>query len=451
MKKIENIIKDGNYLEAVELISKELNKKFNFNNKKSRTKFIELHKQKSRLSSRLKNLKKSKSIKGKGQLGLISDANPIIKYLTSLYSSTPTGVPKRISESEILRKRLYELTQIANTKNPYYLEILKVVAYSIDETNRLMLILGETGVGKSYLAEKIHYLSNRKSKPFKVVDCSKLTENLLESELFGHIRGAYTGAISNRDGALKTAEGGTLFIDEVHRASAQIRDRLLNFLIDKKYKPTGSDKNMTSDVRIIMGTNQDVDQLYKSGEIEKDFYFRINDRVLEIPPLRKRREDIPSIVLRELELLNKIYSRKISIDEKANNILTKFNWPGNYHQLKRYLLDIYEYCDMNAIDIITGDIINNKPPKDIIVDSENPFNDLENCLFKSVLHWKPEDGKLISDLIEPMLANIYIHKLNGIKTQATKYIQIDGSGGVNSTLDKRLNQYKLVAEKFLNN
>jgi len=451
MEKIKKFIKDGYLNEALNEIDIELGKSFNFKNKKSRKKFIELHKNKRQLNSRLKTKKTKKKTKGKGGIGILSHSGPIINYFLGTNSSTTTRIPKRITENEKLKRKFNELVAVANTKNPIYLELLYILAYTIDETNRLILLLGETGVGKSYLAEKIHYLSDRKNKPFKTIDCGNISENLLESELFGHIKGAYTGAHTDRSGALKSAEGGTLFIDEIHRASKIIRDKLLNYFIHKTYSPMGSDRRIDSDVRIIIGTNKDIDVLYSTGEIENDFYFRIKDRVLEIPPLRKRREDIPNIISKELEHLNKAYNRNIILDKDAIEVLVKYNWPGNYHQLKRYLLDIFGYGDMWGIDTLDCEIIESKPPTNIFVRGENPFVELEESLFRVVLNWNPDEGKFITDLIEPLLANIYVNKLKGTKTQATKYIQIDGSGGVNSTLDKRLNQYSIVSEKLLKN
>lgn len=448
MKKIEKLKKDGYLNEALIEIENELNKSFDFTNKRSRENYIELHKYKRQINSRLKSHGSKKKNKAKGEVGNFSGS--IINYLLGTDNSNTTKIPKRITENEKLKRKFNELVAVANTKNAFYLELLYILAYTIDETNRLILLLGETGVGKSYLAEKIHYLSNRKNKPFKTIDCGSISENLLESDLFGHIKGAFTGANTDRNGALKSADGGTLFIDEIHRASKTVRDKLLNYFISKTYSPMGSDRRIDSDVRIIVGTNKDIDVLYNTGEIENDFYFRIKDRVLEIPPLRKRKEDIPNIIRKELENLNKSYNRNIIIDKEALEVLVKYNWPGNYHQLKRYLLDLFGYGDMWGIDTLDCKVIENMPPTNKFVRGENPFIEFDESLFRVVINWNPDEGKIITDLIEPLLANIYVNRLKGLKTQATKYIQIDGSGGVNSTLDKRLNQYKLVAEKFLN-
>jgi DNA-binding NtrC family response regulator len=317
------------------------------------------------------------------------------------------------------------------------------LAFAIEERESIILLLGESGVGKSFLAEKIHQLSSRSTKPFITIDCSPTNENLSDSEIFGHIKGSFTGAYRNRDGALETAKDGIVFIDEIHRASQVLQNKLLNFLRTRKYKKLGSDKVLSSNAKILIGTNQDPKKLVQRGEIKEDFFNRIaNGRVFEIPPIRKRSEDIAAIIEWELNEYNENNKRKFSVDTSAVEKIAKFNWPGNYDQLRRYLIRKLNDCFIEKVTILTRDAIEKDPPEDKSFD--NPFTQLEDILLKVIPLWNIEEEKIISNLIAPMLANIYINKMDGKRTKASRYIEIS-----DKTLDQRLDQYKAIYEKHI--
>lgn len=419
IKKIENIIKNKKYELAGELIQKELDVNFNFKNRKDRNRYLELYEYKRKLITLIVN-NKSRA----GRMGFGSESLVEAEYKT-------------------FEDRANALYEIAHTSNQDYKDILRSLAFAIEERESIILLLGESGVGKSFLADEIHKLSSRREKPFVSIDCSAVPENLLDSEIFGHIKGSFTGASTNRGGALETAKDGIVFIDEIHRASQVLQNKLLNFLRTRKYKKLGSDKVLSSDAKILIGTNQDPKKLYLRREIKEDFFNRIaNGRVFEIPPIRKRNEDIAAIIEWELKEYNKNNNRKYSVETAGIEMLAKLNWPGNYDQLRRYLIRKLDDCFREKATILTKDAIEKDPPDDKSFD--NPFTQLEDALMKVIPLFDPKDGKFITDLIEPMLVNIHINKMNGKRTTASRWIEIS-----DKTIDKRLSQYKIIYEKYI--
>ncbi len=418
IKKIDDTIKNKDYEKAVELIQNGLSTQFNFKSKKDRDRYFELYDYKTRF--------------------LIQ--NIFYKWKTGL---RPESDPLAEAKYKIFEDRANQLYEIAHTSNQDYRDILRGLAFAIEDQESIILFLGESGVGKSFLAEEIHKLSSRSKKPFITIDCSALPENLAESEIFGHIKGAYTGALNNRAGALESAKDGVVFIDEIHRASSALQNKLLNFLRTRKYKRVGSDKVYSSKVNILIGTNQDPKKLVQRGEIKEDFFNRIvNGRVFEIPPIRKRKEDIAAIIKWELNEYNKKNNRKYMVHPVVIEMITKFNWPGNYDQLRRYLIRKLDDCFRNKVTILTKAAVEEDPPDDKFFD--NPFTQLEDALMKVIPLWDTDDGKFNSDLVEPMLVNIYINKMKGKRTKASSDIGIS-----DKTLDKRLSQYKTIYEKYI--
>ena len=207
-----------------------------------------------------------------------------------------------------------------------------------------MLIRGETGVGKEVLARYIHKISNRKDKPFIVVDCTTIPEHLFESELFGYEKGAFTGATQRKMGLVELANKGTLFLDEIGDMPLSVQAKLLRFVETKRFRRVGGLKDVEVDVRIISATNKNLERLISEGKFREDLYYRINIVELEIPPLRERREDIPLLV----EFFLKKFGKKIS--EKALNELINYSWEGNVRELKNIIeraaiLSNSEYID----------------------------------------------------------------------------------------------------------
>jgi Nif-specific regulatory protein len=197
-----------------------------------------------------------------------------------------------------------------------------------------ILIRGESGTGKEVIARSIHYLSARKDKPFIKVNCAALSESLLESELFGHEKGAFTGALQERKGRFEQAHGGTLFLDEIGDISPSFQVKLLRVLQERELERVGGNRTIKIDVRLICATNRNLEDAVKSGDFRSDLYFRINVISIFVPPLRERRDDIPLLVENILARFNRENSAKVAITPDAMHVLTNCQWPGNVRELE---------------------------------------------------------------------------------------------------------------------
>jgi NtrC-family two-component system response regulator AlgB len=219
------------------------------------------------------------------------------------------------------------------TRNPRLLKILKTARQASD-SDATILIGGESGTGKSLLARLIHDWSPRSEKPFVVVDCAAFQENLLESDLFGHVKGAFTGAVKDKLGKLKLADGGTVFLDEVSEIPKPIQGKLLRFIQEHVYECIGDPEPRSVDVRIIAATNRDLEVLVEDGLFRKDLYFRLNVMELFLPPLRERPEDIKLLSEMQLKKSSRINGKTIrSMDQAALERLQAYPWPGNVREL----------------------------------------------------------------------------------------------------------------------
>lgn len=219
------------------------------------------------------------------------------------------------------------------TRNSRLLKILKTAGQASD-SDATILIGGESGTGKSLLARLIHEWSPRSEKPFVVVDCAAFQENLLESDLFGHVRGAFTGAVKDKLGKLKLADGGTVFLDEVSEIPKSIQGKLLRFIQEHKYECIGDPEPRSVNVRIIAATNRDLEALVEDGVFRKDLYFRLNVMELFLPPLRERPEDIKLLSEMLLKKSSRVNGKTIrSMDQSALERLQAYPWPGNVREL----------------------------------------------------------------------------------------------------------------------
>lgn len=200
--------------------------------------------------------------------------------------------------------------------------------------NNTILLRGESGTGKEVIARAIHYLSARKNAPFIKVNCAALTENLLESELFGHEKGAFTGALQQRKGRFEQAHGGTLFLDEIGEISPAFQVKLLRVLQEREFERVGGNTTIKVDVRLICATNRNLEVAVSQGEFRSDLYFRINVISIFLPPLRERREDIPLLIENILSRFNHENNTKIKMTPDALHVLTNCQWPGNVRELE---------------------------------------------------------------------------------------------------------------------
>jgi DNA-binding NtrC family response regulator len=225
------------------------------------------------------------------------------------------GFENIIGESESLRRTLEDVRRVADSE-------------------ATVLVLGESGVGKELVARALHYNSGRAARPFVAVNCGAIPEELLESELFGHVRGAFTSAIRDRVGRFAMANGGTLFLDEIGDMSPKLQTKLLRVLQEREYEPVGSSRAERADVRIIAATNQDLRELIRERQFRQDLYFRLAVVPIEVPPLRARREDIPLLVRHFLDAQRRTYPEIAGMTEPALKRLVEYDWPGNVRELQ---------------------------------------------------------------------------------------------------------------------
>ena len=215
---------------------------------------------------------------------------------------------------------------------------MKNVFQLVDRLTRVttsVLIRGENGTGKELVARAIHYSSPRKDGPFVAVNCAAIPENLIESELFGHEKGSFTGASERKIGKFQFAAGGTLFLDEVGDTSAATQVKLLRVLQEHAFTPVGSNREIKSDARIVAASNRDLEKLIAEGKFREDLYYRLNVLPLFLPPLRERKEDIPSLVHHFIEKFNEEHGNRIvGIQPEALAALEEFHWPGNIRELE---------------------------------------------------------------------------------------------------------------------
>lgn len=197
-----------------------------------------------------------------------------------------------------------------------------------------VLITGESGTGKEMVARAIHNLSPRSDKPFMPINCGAFTETLLESELFGYVRGAFTGATANRKGLFEAADKGTIFLDEVGEMSPTMQVKLLRVLQERKVRPVGAHEETSIDTRVIAATNRDLSAMVKQGAFREDLFYRISVIPIELPPLRERREDIPELVEHFVQKFCTQTGRKLTVSERALELLERYSWPGNVRELE---------------------------------------------------------------------------------------------------------------------
>jgi len=217
-------------------------------------------------------------------------------------------------------------------------------------TNSTVMVRGESGTGKELIARAIHYNSLRKNQPFVAVDCTSLSENLLESELFGHVRGSFTGAVSNKKGLFETADGGTLFLDEIGNIPLSTQAKLLRFIEEREFKAVGDTRVQKVDIRLITATNKALEGMVADGDFRDDLYYRINIFPIEIPPLRERRDDIPALAVHFLNRFNEDMKHKtMEFSPGAMNLLMNHDWPGNVRELENVI--------QRAVILASGDVI----------------------------------------------------------------------------------------------
>ena len=260
------------------------------------------------------------------------------------------GHLKLTTENRMLRERIKSKQGFGSIigRAPEMEKLYRIISKAAQSTHPV-LILGESGTGKEMVARSIHFNGPFRDKPFIPVDCGSLVPTLIESELFGYVKGAFTGAAHSKDGLLAIAEGGTVFLDEVGDLPVDLQAKLLRAIQEREIRPVGSTKRVPINVRILAATNRDLEQAVAQGTFRRDLYFRLNVPSLRIPALRERRQDIPLLVEHFLERLNRDANQEHTLSDEALKVMLAYDWPGNVREL--------ENCLERACALTTGPII----------------------------------------------------------------------------------------------
>jgi sigma-54 specific flagellar transcriptional regulator A len=302
-----------------------------------------------------------------------------------------------------------------------------------------VLILGESGTGKEVVARNLHYHSARRGKPFVPVNCGAIPPDLLESELFGHVKGAFTGAISDREGRFEMAEGGTLFLDEIGDMSLNMQVKILRVLQERTFERVGSNKSLKADVRIVAATHRDLESAIHTGEFREDLFYRLNVFPIEMPPLRQRLEDIPLLVN---ELIRRIEHEKrgsVRVTPGAIYALCQYHWPGNVRELANLverLIILHPYGAVEASDLPDQFRIDNDQREagqivDAMIGAPVSSDDLDPRLPKDGLNLKEHLGIMELSYIKQALADS-----GGVVAHAAKRL-----GMRRTTLVEKLRKY----------
>ena len=256
---------------------------------------------------------------------------------------------KKIKKSESERGKLSHTYDEIIGDSPEIIKVLEQIG-KVADTDAPVLILGETGTGKELVAGALHKNSYRAEKPFEVVQCGAIPKDLLESELFGHEKGAFTGAIASREGKFERADGGTLFFDEIGDMPPELQIKLLRGIEQQEFERVGGSRVIKVDVRIIAATNSDLGEAIEKGEFRSDLYYRLNMITIHVPPLKDRKSDIPKLAEHFLKKYSDAHKPQVrAISRNAMELLMLYNWPGNVRELNNYI--------GRAVFLAEGDVI----------------------------------------------------------------------------------------------
>lgn len=296
-----------------------------------------------------------------------------------------------ISEIKNLSEHLSDIFKYENIvgRNKEIKQIITVLE-SVSQTDSSVLVTGESGTGKELAARAIHINSPRKTGPFIAVNCSAFVESLIESELFGHEKGSFTGAIKTKIGKFELAKGGTLFLDEIGDLSLSVQTKFLRVLESREFERVGGNKTIKVEARIIAATNKHLSEEISSGRFREDLFYRINVINIHLPPLRDRMDDLPLIVNHFIELFNKKFNKEIrQFSSQAFDILMEYEWPGNIRELENVIEHCFVLCNGNIIQVECLPKRLREQKKIVTTSSnaikKNGFKDVERELIISVL------------------------------------------------------------------
>ena len=308
-------------------------------------------------------------------------------------------------------------------------------------TNASVLLIGETGTGKEVIARAVHKRSNRATGPYIRVNCGALHENLLESELFGHVKGAFTGAIENKTGRFEAAHGGTIFLDEISSMSAKLQVKLLRVLQEREFERLGDAKTIRVDVRVVAATNESLEDEIEAGRFREDLYYRLNVVPIPLPPLRERRDDIPLLAQHFLRRHSELNRREVfELTPEVLQSLLSHDWPGNVRELEN---TIERFVVLSEGKKISPDLLKFGRPKYSLRSLKPRADDVPSLVRKLVevgtRHALPAGAQLYDFLVggvERELIEQVMLQCDGVKVTAAERLGIN-----RNTLHKKLEQY----------
>jgi DNA-binding NtrC family response regulator len=332
---------------------------------------------------------------------------------------------KLVAENQFLRERVnteMELNGIVGSSSKIQ-DVLRMVA-RLKDTRTPVLITGESGTGKELVARAIHYRGSFAKRPFVAVDCGSLVPTLIESELFGYEKGAFTGANKSKEGLFQSANGGTIFLDEIGELPSEMQAKLLRVLQEKEVRPVGSNQKSKVDVRVIAATNRDLESAYKQGSFRKDLYFRLNVVTLHLPALRERKSDIPTLVHYFLDKLAP--GKMVNIAAAAMKCMIQYDWPGNVRELENAIERAVALGSQETLEL------HDLPPA--LVDGQEPQLALETVPYpvKSVA------ANTDLEQIERVTIQRVFEQVKGDKALAGKMLGIS-----RATLYRKLKRYNI--------
>ncbi len=283
---------------------------------------------------------------------------------------------------------------------------LKEMIGKVGRTNVNVLLYGETGSGKEVVARALHFISSRKDCAFVPVDCATLSENIIESELFGHKQGAFTGASEHRKGLFVEANGGTLFLDEIGEFDLRLQAKLLRVLQERQVRPIGSNKAISVDIRLIAASNKNLQQESALGSFRPDLFHRLSNIVLEVPPLRDRKEDIPALIE---HILSKVSSSNIRISDEVLLLFEKYSWPGNIRELQNILIGSVALCSGGVVKRhdIPDWVRSNVELENGVVEHSDPLLSHERIALESTLEQTGGNRRQAAKILNISEATLY--------------------------------------------
>ena len=319
-----------------------------------------------------------------------------------------------VEENQFLRDRMDTETQLHGIvgSSAKIQDVLRMVS-RLKDTRTPVLITGESGTGKELVARAIHFRGSFANRPFVAVDCGSLVPTLIESELFGYEKGAFTGALRARTGLFQSADGGTIFLDEIGELPLEMQAKLLRVLQEKEVRPVGSNQRAKVDVRVIAATNRNLEQEYRTGTFRKDLYFRLNVVTVHVPPLRERRSDIPMLAHWFLERCAP--GRSVQVSNAAMKSLLQYDWPGNVRELENCMERAVALGDHQILDVddlppaiaAESQGADNAPPQSAAELSTTDLEDIERNTIERVFQQVKGDKVLAGKMLGISRATLY--------------------------------------------